>query len=62
MSISSSSSSSSYSTVPAAGLKAAHDRKAECIIKVKSVCIEDPEKEEIERRRIKVVIKNVLIQ
>jgi hypothetical protein len=62
MSVSSSSSSSSWSIVPAAGLKAIRDRKAECIVKVTSVCIEDPEKEEIERRRLKVVIKNVLIQ
>jgi len=62
MSISSSSSSSSWSVVPAAGLKAIKDRKKECIVRVLKVYTEDPSKEDVERRRLKIKIKEVKIE
>jgi hypothetical protein len=62
MSISSSSSSSSWSIVPAAGLKAIKDRKKECIVKVLKVYTQDLDPIDIAKRRIKVTIKDVRIE
>jgi hypothetical protein len=57
----SSSSSSSISATPAAGLKAAHDRRKECVVKVKSVCIEDVPEELAKKHQLIIKIKDVLI-